>query len=178
MTPRASGGSGRSPDPRHRDLVRLIETGSSNDLWYGGATVLGSLRGVDAEQAAWRPAPGRHSIWALALHIAYWEYAVRRHLTAGASGTFPRSPSNFPQVPDPPSDQAWLRDRSLLGAERKRLLDAVRSFDATRLDDPVPGSSKWTFADLLYGVVMHDTYHVGQIQMLKRLYAATGGQTR
>ncbi len=170
------GGQGRPRvDPRLRDLVKLIETGSGNDLWYGGATVLGSLRGVDAPQSAWRPAPDRHSIWALVLHIAYWEYAVRRHLTGEETGTFPRNPSNFPQVPDPPVERAWKEDRRLLRGERTRLLEAVREFDSRRLDERVPGSRKWTFADLLYGVVMHDTYHVGQIQMLKRLYPSMRG---
>ena len=163
---------------RLADIIHLIETGSGNDLWYGGATVQGCLRGVDARQAAWRPAPDRHSIWALTLHIAYWEYAVRRHLEGGEKGGFPRSPSNFPAVPHPPSEAAWKRDRALLREERKALLAAVRAFDPLRLDDAVPGT-KWTFVDLLHGIVMHDTYHVGQIQMLKRLErsAPTSGPT-
>ena len=46
----------------------------------GGATPLGCLRGVQPEQAVWKPAPDRHSIWELVLHIAYWKYAVRRNL--------------------------------------------------------------------------------------------------
>lgn len=159
-------------DVRLRDLTRLIETGSANDLWYGGATVLGSLRGVSAQEAAWRPAPGRHSIWALVLHIAYWEYAVRRHLTNEPIGGFDRSPANFPTVPDPGTEAEWRKDRALLRKERVRLAEAIRGFDGRRLDDPVPDSAKWTFADLIYGIVLHDTYHVGQIQMLKRLYGS------
>ena len=159
-------------DRRLADLVRLIETGSGNDLWYGGATVLGSLRGVKAGEAAWRPAPDRHSIWALVLHIAYWQYAVRRHLTNEPSGGFDRSPANFPAVPDPGTESSWRADKTLLRQERGRLVEAVRGFDVRKLDSPVPDSTKWRYADLLYGIVMHDTYHVGQIQMLKRLYAS------
>ena len=161
-------------DRRLDDLVRLIETGSGSDLWYGGATVLGSLRGVKAPEAAWRPAPDRHSIWALVLHIAYWEYAVRRRLTEAPSGGFERSPANFPTVPDPATEASWRADRRLLREERRRLADAVRGFDELRLDERVPDSAKHTYADLIYGIVLHDTYHVGQIQMLKRLYASVG----
>ena len=67
--------------------------------WHGGPSPLGALRGVGAEQAAWRPAPRRKSIWALALHIAYWKYTVRRHLVATALPRFSRSPSNWPALP-------------------------------------------------------------------------------
>jgi uncharacterized damage-inducible protein DinB len=31
-----------------------------------------------------------------------------------------------------------------------------------------------TYADLISGIVMHDTYHAGQIKMLTRLAASAG----
>ena len=65
--------------------------------WHG-PTVQGALRGVSAAQARWQPAPGRHSIWELVLHIAYWNYAVRHHLEPDGPA-FPRSPANWPALP-------------------------------------------------------------------------------
>jgi uncharacterized damage-inducible protein DinB len=155
---------------------RLAEIGKHLDpppgvkLWHGGATVLGCLRGVTAEAAAWRPAPGRHSIWALTLHVAYWKYAVRRRITGEERGAFPRSPSNWPVVPDEASEAAWKGDRALLREEHDALVEAIASFDPARLDD-VAGDGTTSWAELLWGIVLHDVYHVGQIQMLKRLYA-------
>ncbi len=70
---------------RLMEVVDLLEPGPGRRLWFGGAGVLGCLRGISAGQAAWTPAPGRHSIWALTLHAAYWKYAVRRNLE-GATG--------------------------------------------------------------------------------------------
>jgi hypothetical protein len=35
-----------------------------------------------------------------------------------------------------------------------------------------PGSRNYRFVDLLFGIVSHDLYHVGQIQVVKRLYQA------
>src|SRR6266536_2305397 len=64
--------------------------------WHGGPTPVGALRGVTVEQARWAPTPKRKSIWQLALHIAYWKYAVRRHLEAGPIPRFPRKPANWP----------------------------------------------------------------------------------
>jgi hypothetical protein len=139
-------------------------------LWYGGATVAGCLRGITPEQAAWIPARKRHSIWELTLHLAYWKYAVRRNLESLPQGAFPRSPANWPAVPKPADAPHWKADRALLRSEHEQLVEAVRAFDPRRLDETAPSSKSYRFVDLLFGIVGHDLYHVGQIQVLKRLY--------
>lgn len=157
-------------DPRLSEIMQMLDPEPGCRLWFGGATPLGCLRGVSAEQAAWKPAAARHSIWELALHIAYYNYAVRRVLEDGARGGFPRSPASWPLVPEPADDSSWKADRSLLRSEHERLVETARALDPRRLDDEAPGSGAYRIADLLHGVVMHDTYHVGQIQLLKRMH--------
>ncbi len=161
-------------DPRLREVLHLLAAGAGQRLWLGGATPLRCLRGVGPEQAAWKPAPDRHSIWELTLHIAYWKYAVRRNLEGSPRGGFPRSPSDWPQPPEVADAGSWKADRALLRSEHDRLVAAVRAFDPRRLDEEAPGSGAYRFVDLLFGVVTHDLYHVGQIQMLKRLYRSAG----
>lgn len=157
-------------DPRLLEIVNLLDPPAGKRLWYGGATISGCLRGVTPEQAAWRPAPKRHSIWELTLHLAYWKCAVRRNLEALPRGTFPRSPANWPTVPKPASASRWKADRTLLRSEHAQLVGAVRAFDPARLDEPTGHSESFRFVDLLFGIVSHDLYHVGQIQVLKRMY--------
>lgn len=135
---------------------------------------MGALRGVDATQAAWRPTPRRKSVWELALHIAYWKYTVRRHLVAGDHPRFPRSPANFPRLPDPADEPAWARDVALLRNEHDRLVEAARAFLGRRLDAVPPGGKRWTYGELLLGIAAHDAYHTGQIQLLKRLWQERG----
>ena len=156
-------------NPRLREILNLLDPPAGTRLWYGGATVAGSLRGVTPEQAAGKPAPKRHSIWELTLHLAYWKYAVRRNLEGSAQGTFHRSPANWPAVPAAVDARSWKADRALLRSEHVQLVEAVRAFDPRRLDQAAPGSAKYRFVDLLFGIVSHDLYHVGQIQVLKRL---------
>ena len=91
-------------------LVWNLQPAPGRKNWHGGPTPVGALRGVDAEQAAWRPTSGRKSVWELALHIAYWKYAVRRHLVADEQPRFPRSPANFPRLPDSADERAWASD--------------------------------------------------------------------
>lgn len=153
-------------------VIELLETRSSQDLWYGGATPLGSLRGVSWRTAFWEPAPDRHSIWGLTLHMAYWKYAVTRHLTGAPRGSFPREPANWPAVPDTPDAAAWKRDRQLLRDQHEDLCRAARSLEEVGPHDPVPSKPRWTWLQLLEGIHMHDTYHTGQIQIMKRLYTS------
>jgi uncharacterized damage-inducible protein DinB len=161
-------------DRRLEEALRHFHPPTGTKLWHGGPTVLGALRGVSPEVAAWRPYPDRHSIWALALHIAYWDYAVQRRLSDGARGGFPRSPSNWPRVPQDPSRAAWEEDRRLVKECHDRLHEAMRVFDPGRLDEHAGGEGGTTYADLVTGIVLHDTYHAGQIQMLKRLARSHG----
>lgn len=160
-------------DQRLEEVLRHLHPPRGAKPWHGGPTVLGALRGVSAAVASWRPYPDRHSIWGLALHVAYWNYAVERRLTEGETGRFPRSPSNWPRVPEPHDDAAWLVDRRLVREHHDCLVGAVAAFDVSRLDQ-LEGSSKTTYADLITGILLHDTYHAGQIQMLKRLARSQG----
>jgi uncharacterized damage-inducible protein DinB len=150
-------------------LAEAIQPRSGRRGWHGGPTPPGALRGVTAEQAAWRPGPRRKSIWALTLHVAYWDYAVRRLLEGGARGAFPRAPSNWPAPPERPEPRAWASDLALLRAEHDRLVEAVLRVDPEHLGRRPPGSKQWTYGELLVGIAMHDAYHTGQIQLLKRL---------
>ncbi|MEO6056189.1 MAG: DinB family protein [Gemmatimonadales bacterium] len=138
--------------------------------WHGGPSPVGALRGVSAEQAAWRPTPRRKSVWEMALHIAYWKYTVRRHLDSGAESRFPRSPGNFPSQPDPADDAAWIVDVALLRSEHARLVEAVRALPERRLGVVPPRGKRWTYGELILGIAAHDAYHTGQIQLLKRLW--------
>jgi len=155
------------------EVLHLLDPAPGKRLWFGGASPLGCLRGVSAKKAAWKPSPKRHSIWELTLHLAYWKYAVRRNLEGSASGAFPRSPSNWPDVPMNADDKVWTQDRLLLRREHESLIAVVRSLAPKRLDKPTKGSGAYRFIDLIYGIIMHDTYHVGQIQILKRLSPIT-----
>ena len=137
--------------------------------WHGGPTPLRALRGVDAALARWRPTRGRHSIWELALHVAYWDYAVRRRLLGRAMARFPRSPANWPAMPRPASEAAWDADRALLAREHRLLVEAVEGFPAGRLGRRVSSGRRWTYGDTILGITLHDAYHAGQIQLLKRL---------
>jgi len=136
--------------------------------WHGGPTPMLALRGVPAAQARWVPGRRRHSIWELALHIAYWDYAVRRRLLPDSPRDFPRSPADWPALPERPDDKAWAADRALLARQHDALVQAVRRVKSSRWNRRLTG--RWTTAETIVGIVAHEVYHTGQIQLLKRLW--------
>lgn len=115
--------------------------------------------GVTAKQAAWRPAHGRHNIWELVLHAAYWKYVVRRRLTSEKRGSFVLAGSNFFARPIEASDAAWKADINMLAAEHRKLREVIAKLSA-------PSRAQ---AHMLRGIAAHDLYHAGQIRLLRRL---------
>lgn len=152
-----------------RMLAENVQPRVGRGGWHGGPTVVGALRGVTVRQALWRPAPGRHSIWELALHIAYWHHVIARRLRGGARVPFPRGRANWPPVPAPADAAAWARDRTFVRATHLAVADAIRSVPVSAYGRRPAGSRKWTFGELILGAAQHEAYHTGQIQLLKRL---------
>jgi hypothetical protein len=87
-------------------LLGLLDEAYDRPAWHG-PNLRGALRGLSAEAARWRPGPGKHCIWELALHCAYWKYAVRQRLFGGRRGAFPRKGSNWFPLPHPADAAAW-----------------------------------------------------------------------
>ena len=148
-------------------LLEITDQAFDRKSWHG-TTLRGALRGLTPEEALWRPAAGRHNIWELALHAAYWKYAVRRRLAGDATGSFERKPSNWPEIPSPSDASAWKRDVGFLESEHRKLRDTIRSLRPADLSTRSP-RGVWTYAEEIHGIAAHDLYHTGQIQLIKRL---------
>jgi hypothetical protein len=148
-------------------LLEVLDQAYDRKGWHG-TTLRGALRGLTPTEALWRPARGRHNVWELTLHAAYWKYAVRRRLAGAAVGSFDRKPSNWPAIPDPADLKSWKRDVAILDAEHCKLREVVSRLSPEALELRSPRGA-WTYAEEIHGVAAHDLYHTGQIQLIKRL---------
>ncbi|HTR81922.1 MAG TPA: DinB family protein [Bacteroidota bacterium] len=154
-------------DGQIRQLLHLIDEAFDHPAWHG-PNLRDSIRGLTVEQASWRPKAGRHNIWEIVVHCAYWKYAVRRRILAEKRGSFVLEGSNWFQRPIEKSNAAWRRDVELLEIEHTALRKAVSSLQAVHLKRKLHGS-KWTMLQTISGIAAHDVYHAGQIRLLKRL---------
>jgi hypothetical protein len=147
-------------------LLEIIDRAYNRRSWHG-TNLRGSIRGLTATQASRRPAKGRHNIWEIVVHAAYWKYAVRRRLTGEPRGSFPLDGSNW-FVRNAGSDAAWAGDIALLDETHGALRSAVEALSKRDLNRRSAGSSV-TNLELITGIAAHDLYHAGQVQLLKRL---------
>lgn len=154
-------------DARVAMLLEILDQAYDGKGWHG-TTLRGALSRVSPAQARRRVSPRRHSIWELALHTAYWKYAVRRRLEGGRRGAFPRKPSNWPRMPARSDAVAWRADIAMLDAEHCALREAVARLPAARLAER-SARGTWSLAEMVHGVAAHDVYHTGQIQLLRRM---------
>ena len=150
-------------------LVDLLDEGLRKRAWHG-TNLLGSIRGLDPATALWRPARGRHNIWELIVHCAYWKYAVTRLLTGEKRGSFPLDGSNF-FARDGGSSEDLKHDIRLLRRCHRDLVAAASRVKPGELGKKPPGGKRWTREQAIRGAACHDVYHAGQIQLIKRLRA-------
>jgi hypothetical protein len=140
-------------------LVDNLDEAFDKKAWHG-PNLRSSIRGVTAAQASWRPQSGRHNIWELTLHAAYWKYVVRRKLTGAKRGAFPLKGSNFFARPaEDPQEADWKADIAILESEHRSLRTVVAGL--------VSASPRTLH--LIRGAAAHDVYHAGQIRLLRRL---------
>jgi hypothetical protein len=145
-------------------LLANLDYAFDQKAWHG-PNLRGSLRRVTAAEAVRRPGRGRHNVWELTVHAAYWKYAARRRLTGEKRGSFPVKGSNWFPSPAKLPEDGWRDTVRMLEEEHRLLRQAVAAMGEAELRD----RSKLR---LVTGVAAHDVYHAGQIQLVKRLIRA------
>jgi hypothetical protein len=129
-----------------------------NDAWTEGlwaAAWSKSIDGLSPQQAAWKPAAGRHSIWQIVHHMLFWrEDALARLTGKGAPSEDDVARLNFLEPADL-TDAAWNATRDRL----RRSQEAV----AAALADPSKSIERLQY------LLPHDSYHIGQINLLRAL---------
>ena len=156
--------------PRSREIALLLaslDQAYDHHAWHG-PNLRGSIRGLSAREASRRPGRGRHNIWEIVVHAAYWKYIVRRRMSGETRGSFPLEGSNWFPRGDRPNERAWREDIALLQRMHRELRTAVARLDPRLLGRSARGSAQ-TYQYMIAGAAMHDVYHAGQIGLLKKL---------
>ena len=137
---------------------RELLQGWWSDAWREGlwaASWEKSREGLTPAQAAWSPAPGRHSIWQMVMHMVFWREDALRRLTDPTKPTAEQLwIGNFPVVGDV-TPAAWDDVRARFAATQRKISEAIAlsGTDLSRLQYMLP----------------HDCYHFGQINLLRAL---------
>jgi uncharacterized damage-inducible protein DinB len=154
------------------------------DLLRGrGAHVdpVASITGLGADLAARRLAAVDHTIWQLVWHMNYWmDYELRS--IDGPEVSYPEhADASWPADPGPASATAWDAEVARFVAQVARLSEWADRAARGEGDRVVHLKKAETVLDVLWQVVAHNSYHVGQVATLRRAFGAwppaSGGDT-
>jgi uncharacterized damage-inducible protein DinB len=143
-------------------IAQLFNELQQGECWIG-LNMHQVLEGITNEKATAKFNPAGNNIWQLVNHISHWRKTVMIRLTG--EDAYPSSEDFYlPADQDASSWENALKDFKAVYLE---LQNAILSFDETKLDQPSPKREQ-TYYQLLIGCLQHDSYHMGQMVLLKK----------
>lgn len=147
--------------------LSLIDEAYFRQAWHG-PNMKSALKGVTAEDALKRPAEGRHNIYEIVVHSAYWLRSVINRIKRDKSVEFPHKGSNWFESPVSLNEKEWQKEKKLLKDLHEKLYNLIKNLNEGDFEKPGE-NSKQIAGKLITGIAMHDIYHVGQIQLIKKI---------
>ena len=160
-------------------LAPSISVPLTAQLGFAQWAILRNLEGITDEEALVLPQPGGNSINWIAGHLItprqsfLKAFGQQGFLSPESYEAYKRGSKPGQQMPERLSD---LRD--MLVRSHEALVATIANFDEAALAAKAPFSPgndpKETVASLLGKLVVHDSYHAGQIGMARRLIGKPG----
>ena len=142
-------------------LVRLLREGR------GHVSMERILEGIKPELRNVRSEPQLHSIWDEIEHIRITQEDIL-HYTLDPTWKSPSFPVGYwPADTETTGEGAWSASISGFFSDLERLVDMVNdnNLDLTK---KIPDSKKATYLDQIHLAANHNTYHLGQIVLIRK----------
>jgi uncharacterized damage-inducible protein DinB len=143
-------------------IAKLFASLQHGDCWIG-INFKDALANITAEKAIQANNAGGNSIWQLVNHLIYWRTVTVTRL----GGSLQTPPFDDFMLPDELTAANWKQTLLDFEAAYHQLRTAVLHFNAEHLHNPSPKKEQ-TFYELLMGCLQHDSYHLGQLVILKK----------
>jgi uncharacterized damage-inducible protein DinB len=148
------------------DQLRQTFLGSA---WHG-PSFIDVLNDVDRTQARARPIEARHTIWEIVNHCSYWMEAVTGALH-GEKMPDIVSTEDWPQMGE--TNQDWTKAQERIKKTYEDLVNSINGLNKSLFTQEIRGSFHGrlyttTYRKMLHGISDHNTYHAGQITILKK----------
>ncbi len=141
-----------------KKIAKLLKRSFDETPWYG-PSVSEVLKDITPEMANHR-LPDSHSIVELLQHMTTWRNFVTNQVNGNVHEV--SEEENFPKA------ISWKDAVAQLNQSQLALMQALNNFPEERLNEKVP-LREYRFHFMLYGIIQHDIYHLGQISLLKKL---------
>lgn len=130
-------------------------------------SLVDALRGLTAVQAAWSPGRGVRSIWEIVNHVAAWKTVVVRFHQRGEEVSPEALVSQWPPMGNV-TEVNWVGARANLEDRQFEIELGLGSLTDEGLDRAID-TDDWNLGKAYLGLVAHDCYHTGQINVLRQL---------
>jgi uncharacterized damage-inducible protein DinB len=129
-----------------------------------------AIEGLAAQQAAWKPAAGRHSIWQIVRHVVLWKQSVLDAIDGRAADFNTLEAADWQDAAG--DDAAWQADVGRLRSismEIKRRVEGLDEADVAAAMATYAGRRERPLGLWVMLAATHDAYHAGQIRYLRAL---------
>lgn len=134
--------------------------------WYG-PNLKDSLDSLD--EACIEEIVGKHCIKDLVAHMINWRQFVIEKLSRNEEFEIEINSGQDWMPEELLRDISWENLKELLEITQNNLVRAIKQLDREMLTEAIPGR-KYSYQYLLFGIVQHDIYHLGQINIIKRAW--------
>jgi len=153
----------RQSDSFRKELISHLTEGDAH-AGYDAA-----VKDFPADLRGARPHDLPHSAYQLIEHlrIAQWDIVGYALNPKHKSPDFPDG--YWPKSPEPPDSKAWDKSIASFRNDRKKLVAALAKAD---LLAPIPHANNQSLASKTILLIDHNSYHLGQLILLRRLLGA------
>ncbi len=148
-----------------QQLIENLKTGNAH------TSIAEGIKDFPVDLRGKRPKGSPHSPWELLEHmrIAQWDILEFSRDPDHISPSFPDG--YWPKFPEPPDEKAW--DRSVNSfCDDLHSLCALVADESTDLYAPIPHGSGQTVLREALVAADHNSYHLGQLLLLRRMLGA------
>ena len=129
------------------------------NFWQAG--LFAQVKDLTHEQALWKPAPDRHCIWDILLHVNSWKWFAGEILKGNKVESMKEI--NWQKLPELPDEAKWQNEIE----KAKNLHEEFKTLVVTASPDLFDPSKE--NIEYYQQVLYHDCYHTGQIGMLRAM---------
>ncbi|MFN2457626.1 MAG: DinB family protein [Chitinophagaceae bacterium] len=149
------------------NLMEQLQDAYEGDPWFGRAVV--KILSEINVQAAFQKPNGQHSIVELVWHMTTWREFIIDRLRHSPQMQLEYFEKNDWRQLDHNDITLWPQALERLQETQNELIELLKHIDDSILDNQV-GDRSYNFRKLLYGILQHDIYHLGQIAYLNNWY--------
>jgi uncharacterized damage-inducible protein DinB len=145
-------------------VIGQLRESYEGDPWFGRnvKTLLAEVNG----ETAYQKLNGQHSILELLYHMVIWREFTISRLAPSATDLSYYEKADWQEL-DHTHKNLWEEGIQKLDDTQAELIRLLQEKDDAMLTGTVPERT-YNFRKLLYGIIQHDIYHLGQIAFITK----------